>query len=110
MWKRRASGVGWRGRRWACEGLGLRLAGFRHQRHRHGHLRGGRGAVELLGVTESYYLIEHRLSDGTWTQLSVPIESGLADARLSLAHTWANHPDEFFRLVKCTTTTEVVDA
>ena len=61
-------------------------------------------------MTESYYLIEHRLSDGTWTQLSVPIESGLADARLSLAHTWANHPDEFFRLVKCTTTTEVVDA
>ena len=59
--------------------------------------------------TESYYLIEHRLSDGTWTQLSVPIESGLADARLSLAHTWANHPDEFFRLVRCTTSKEVVE-
>lgn len=60
-------------------------------------------------MTESYYLIEHRLSDGTWMQLSVPIESGLADARLSLAHTWANHPDEFFRLVRCTTIKEVVE-
>ena len=60
-------------------------------------------------MTESSYLIEHRLSDGTWTQVSVPIESGLADARLSLAHTWANHPDQFFRLVLITTTTDVVD-
>ena len=59
-------------------------------------------------MTESYYLIEHRLSDGTWMQLSAPIDSGLADARLSLAHTWAHHPDEFFRLVRCTTIKEVV--
>jgi hypothetical protein len=97
----------WRGR-YEPRGFRQRHARLRRLAGRHGHLRGGRGAVELLGVTESYYLIEHRLSDGTWTQLSVPIESGIADARLSLAHTWANHPDEFFRLVKCTTTTEVV--
>ena len=60
-------------------------------------------------MTESYYLIEHRLSDGTWTQLSVPIESGLADARLSLAHTRANYPNLPFRLVQCTTIKEVVE-
>ncbi len=74
-------------------------------------------------MTESCYLIEHRLSDGTWTQVSVPIESGLADARLILAQAGAQHPDEepppesepvmdlatFFRLVLITTTTDVVD-
>ena len=60
-------------------------------------------------MTETYYLIEHRLSDGRWVGISAPIESGLADARLSLAHTWANHPDQFFRLVLITTTTDVVD-
>ena len=60
-------------------------------------------------MTESCYLIEHRLSDGTWTQVSVPIESGLADARLILAQAGAQHPDEFFRLVLITTTTTVVE-
>ena len=60
-------------------------------------------------MTESCYLIEHRLSDGTWTQVSVPIESGLADARLILAQAGAQHPDEFFRLVRCTTSKEVME-
>lgn len=60
-------------------------------------------------MTESYYMIEHRLSDGSWVGISAPIESGLADARLSLAHTWANHPDQFFRLVQCTTIKAVVE-
>ena len=59
--------------------------------------------------TESYYLIEHQLAEGTWTQLSGPIYSD-SDARMSLAHTRGRNPNTAFRLVKRTTTTEVVDA
>ena len=58
-------------------------------------------------MTESYYLIEHQLAEGTWTQLSGPIYSD-SDARMSLAHTRGRNPNTAFRLVKCTTAKEVV--
>lgn len=59
-------------------------------------------------MTDSCYLIEYRMLDGTWNQLSAPIHS-LSDARLCLAHTRAQYPNLFFRLVQRTTTTELVD-
>ncbi len=60
-------------------------------------------------MNESYYLIEQRLSGGQWWPLSAPIY-GLDDAYLSIEHTRTEHPTQTFRLVKRTTTTEVVDA
>ena len=59
-------------------------------------------------MTESCYLIEHRLSDGRWVGLSAPIYSA-DDARVSIAHTREQHPTQAFRLVLITTTTDVVD-
>lgn len=58
-------------------------------------------------MTESYYLIEQRLSGGQWRPLSAPIY-GLDDACLSVEHTRVEHPTQTFRLVQRTTTTEVV--
>ena len=60
-------------------------------------------------MIESHYLIEHRLSGGQWRPLSAPIY-GLDDAHLSIEHTRGRNPNTTFRLVKRTTTTEVVDA
>ena len=58
-------------------------------------------------MNESYYLIEHQLAEGTWTQLSGPIYSD-SDARMSLAHTRGRNPHTVFRLVRRTITNEVV--
>ena len=59
-------------------------------------------------MTETYYLIEHRLSDGRWVGLSAPIYSA-DEASVSIAHTREHHPTQVFRLVLITTTAEVVD-
>ena len=59
-------------------------------------------------MTETYYLIEHRLSDGRWVGLSAPIYSA-DEARVSIANTREQHPTQVFRLVLITTTAEVVD-
>ena len=62
-------------------------------------------------MTESYYMIEHRLSDGSWVRLSglsAPIYSA-DDARVRIAHTREQYTTQAFRLVLITTTTEVVE-
>ena len=59
-------------------------------------------------MTETYYLIEHRLSDGRWVGISAPIYSA-DDARVSIAHTREHHPTQVFRLVLITTIKEVVE-
>jgi hypothetical protein len=59
-------------------------------------------------MTETYYLIEHRLSDGRWVGISAPIYSA-DDARVRIAHTREQYTTQAFRLVLITTTTEVVE-
>ena len=64
--------------------------------------------MELLGVTESYYLIEYQLSDGVWQQLSAPIHD-TNDAWGSITYTRARHPTQVFRLIKRTITDQVIE-
>ncbi len=59
-------------------------------------------------MTETYYLIEHRLSNGIWVRLSAPIYSA-DDARVSIAHTREQYMTQAFRLVLITKIKEVVE-